>query len=155
MKKFTIFMLMGLFLTACGGAASTNSAKSNTNSNSNSAANQTNPASTDSAPVTMDKDAFKAADAKTLESYKGRTLIVKGGEVIEWSEFAMTVKPSMNRFVQCSGDFSSYKDSIKIWGDAKIKPDIYADVKGTVKEIEDRSDVIVKLENCVLQKLDK
>jgi hypothetical protein len=156
--KLLITIICISFLIACGGGkASTNSANSNVvkSENSNSAANQTTPAVTDSAPVTMDRDAFDKADTKMLEGYKGRTMIVKGGSVIGWSEDKMTLLPKPDRYVWCNGDFSSYSDSIKLYSQGNKYDLISADVKGTVKEIEERSGIIIKLENCTLLKLDK
>lgn len=160
MKKILIITLLASFLTACGGSAnSANSANSNVSNsvNANSANNQTT-STNNEPPVTMDYEAFGKTDSATLESYKGRTMIVKGGDVRQWDEDVMVVSPKPDKFVRCKGTFGQYADAIKLWRQRMDKNQfdyITADVKGVVKEVESRSETTVTLENCTLLKLDK
>lgn len=156
MKKILIITILAVFLTACGGASTPNSANSNTsnNTNSNSANNQTTAKSVDPTPIKMDHDAFEKADAKTLESYIGRTMIVEGAIMNSWTEDSILLFANTFNNVQCDGSFSSYKDAIKKFQDYKGGY-IYADVKGTVKEILTSPKRTVVLENCTLLKMDK
>ena len=106
----------------------------------------------------MDYDAFGKTDSATLESYKGRTMIVKGGDVRQWDEDVMVVSPKPYKFVRCKGTFGQYADAIKLWRQRMDKNQfdyITADVKGVVKEVESRSETTVTLENCTLLKFDK
>ena len=159
MKKLLIITILAVFLTACGGAgstSSTNSVNSNAsnNTNPNSANNQTPATNIDPTPLKMDHDAFEKADAKTLEGYKGRTMIVEGAIMNSWTEDSILLFANTFNNVQCNGSFSSYKDAIKKFQDYKGSF-IYADVKGTVKEILTSPKTTTVLENCTLLKMDK
>ncbi|HQU84231.1 MAG TPA: hypothetical protein PKY59_13935 [Pyrinomonadaceae bacterium] len=158
MKKILILLIVAMFLlSSCGGSSSsTNSANSNVsnNTNSNSANNQTTASSVDPTPIKMDHDAFEKTDAKTLEGYKGRTMIVEGAIMNSWTEDSILLFGNTFNNVQCNGSFSSYKDAIKKFQDYKGGW-IYSDVKGTVKEILTSPKTTVVLENCTLLKMDK
>ena len=145
------------FLMACGNSTSSNnSANSNASNktNSNSANDQTTATNIDPTPIKMNHDAFEKVDAKTLEGYTGRTMIIEGAIMNSWTEDSILLFANTFNNVQCKGSFNSYKDAIKKFQDYKGGY-IYADVKGKVKEILTSPKRTVVLENCTLLKMDK
>lgn len=159
-------LIWAIFALACSGANADNTVKSSVSSanSSNSAANSnaanketTTAANVDTTPLKMAMIDLGAKDEQTIESYKGRILTVTTAIVENWDKESIGFS-SKGKILKCEGDFAAYADAIKLFQDGKVKGWIYADVKGTLKEVKkaDVGDyVLIKMENCILQKLEK
>lgn len=158
-KFLAVLLIFGTsFWIACGGgnsvavnnSANSDSVKSNANQNTNTS----QPTNVDPTPLKVDIKDLNGKSLAELQSMQGRTLIFETAGVKNWTDEALTVG-YVSLTVVCKGDFSEYKDSIKLFQDPKT-PFIYADFKGTAEKIEEQGyDKTLYLKNCVLTNLEK